>query len=73
MVFEPTFESIDEAADASPGLEGDPFADDGKDSDLAADGGKRDEQEDDLTEGAIEAGALASDVPYEELPPYGEQ
>jgi hypothetical protein len=73
MVFEPTFESIDGKADALPDLEGgNPFAGDAEGSDLAATGGTREEEAADLAEGGVEAGLRDAEVPFEELPPYGE-
>lgn len=69
MVFEPTFEQIDDEAAQLPDLGGDGPAPDEPHVE-ASDGD--DEGQEAVSEGAAEAAIVDGDAPADDLPPFGE-
>jgi hypothetical protein len=76
MVFDPTFHEIDREAGNLPdqaGADVDIDADDLDHGPGDAEADSIDDEQDSAAEGAVEADIVSSDVPENELPPYGEE
>ncbi|MCR2764804.1 hypothetical protein NQ152_14925 [Microbacterium sp. zg.B48] len=76
MVFDPTFHEIDREAANLPDLAGADVDIDPADLDHgvdAADAGSVEEEQEAAAEGSAEADIVLSDVPADDLPPYGQE